>query len=259
MAEEKETKKEEIDSVAPDTDDRLKELEKQLKSKEEQLGKMGSEIDWYKKEYEAAAIMADIVASDEDILKSFQDVYKKRYAGVVDGGQKTSEQQGKKNQEEDLSNLSEAEIKKLDEKVNRVEGTQRNQAVAEFENRAGLSQMDKEEADKIRKSVEREMNVWGHSIKSAPVEMLPTLLEKAYKSHMVDENKYSAYAEAYTNASGSMPHLSSRRNAQGEEDVLSSEQKKWAEKFGLDVKKVEKTYKERDSESVRKTATEQGD
>jgi|GEM_PF-6584129 len=248
-------KKEEIDTISENP------FEKKSQELEKKLGDLTKEKEKMEEALKQADILGNVVDAwtkeDPKGLETLKKQYAKIYGSpVVPEREPVSEQPEKKPTKEVADDMDNGKIKEVDEKLNKVTATQREQVIKDFEEKAGIDQLPDEERKEARRNIEAHLNVFGQSVQTAPIETLNTVLKESYKVVAMDKavknNGYEAAADAYRNLSGSMPTMSSR-NLPTEEETgnLTPKQKVWADKLGVDPKKAEEANKAKDVESKR--------
>lgn len=250
-------------SIVPDNSE-VENLKAQLKEAQEKLGGMSGELETYKDLSSKATLLANVIASSEELQKGIENQYNKMYnPTLVDAGKKSNDEQIKELEKKDTKGMDPQAIESLNREISDLKGGQRDQIIKTWEDRVGMGVLDEEKKSEIRKEISLYMSKFGREFKDIPTKHLEEALGTAYEAvnlkGAIEEAKSEGYAASYTNSSGSMPAMGSRMLNEGTKEVLSPTQKKWAEKFNLDVNKVEKTYSNRDEEQKRVVKAEQKD
>jgi hypothetical protein len=94
-----------------------------------------------------------------------------------------------------------------------------------------------------------------------PVQVLASNLEKAYVAthaeKLREEGKLEGFTQAHANNLATMPNLSGGSlRTEGEGKDLTSGQKDWAKKLGVDENKAKETYLNQDKEATTPSAAE---
>jgi len=245
-----------ITTVAPNGDNNnnseVENLKKQLSDAQKELGNIRSERDEATKYATEAASLIKVVAENEDIKERVRDAYNKAFGNHPMAPQPNSDQQDKGEKKKGNDDVPNKGSDNTNEKLSRIERTQRNQIIKNFEEKKGIYSLESEKQKEVKREVEKYLNTFGQSVETAPVEILETVMEKAYQAVDVDraikEGKLEGYAAAYTTAAGALPHLSGRRIEADREEGLTTAQKEWAEKLGVDPKEAAEAYKNKDNE-----------
>ncbi len=257
------TPNESVNTIRPDSNNsEVENLKRQLQEAQSKLGEQSKLMEEQKAYVRDADTLANLIARNPKIQDQLREEYQRAYGGgVVQQSKESGEQSEEKSKKEGASNMADPKVEELTKDVTELKKTTRAKLVKEFEDKAGISSLPREEQAKIRKDIESYVNTFGQSIQTAPVEVLDTVLDKAYKAvnveKLVQDGKYEGMAELYTNQSGAMPHLSGRKLDVEQEGSLTEPQKQWAEKLGVPVEKVEVINKGKDEEYKRPTKKEQ--
>lgn len=215
MAEE--TPQESVSTIRPDSNNsEVENLKRQLQEAQSKLGEQSKLMEEQSAYVRDADTLANLIAANPELQNQLRSEYQKAYGGgVVQQSEKSSEQSEEKSEKKGTPKMADPKVEELTKDVTELKKTTRAKLVKEFEDKVGISGLPKEEQSKIRKEIESYVNTFGQSIQSAPVEVLDTVLDKAYKAinveKLVQDGKYEGMAELYTNQSGAIPHLSGRK------------------------------------------------
>jgi len=135
-----------------------------------------------------------------------------------------------------------------DPRVDQMESTMRVAAVQDFDRKIGIIDKSQKEKDDIHAIMGREINTLGYDVRTAPVDMLPALLDKSYRLTHPDQATEAARVRGATETMGnlqsSLPSQGGGTGTPGEAPVaLSDEQKKWAKNLGVKEGKIQETLK----------------
>jgi hypothetical protein len=236
------------DDTQPDPRDKelenLRKLHENTLKENEELGRTNN----------VAINLARAIASDPDLATKVRDKYERMYGGGVQN-QEPSKQSEEKNEKKDVNGVAKDAVKVVDDKINRLEQTQREKIIKDFEDKSGIGSLDNEIKQKIRGSIETYLNKWGYTVMNVPLDVLEDRLYDAKKNIDVEtaikEGKMEAFAESYMANAGSMPSLNGRTIKETDKNVLTDEQKRIAEKMGLDIGKVQEVAKNTEKEGLR--------
>lgn len=258
--------KEKIETIQSNQAPQENSFEKKAAELEKKLGDLTAEKARMEESVNQAEMLAKIIeywsGEDPTLINTLKEKYNKVYgAPVVPEGKPASEQPKKESAKEAVNAMESGKIKEVDEKLDRLTKTQRDQVIKDFEGKMGIDRLPEEEKKEIRRNIESHLNVFGQSVATAPMETLDTVLRESYKVVSLDkavkDRGFEAAADAYRNLSGSMPTMSSRNlPAEEEKGALTSKQREWAGKLNVDVKKAEEVNKAKDEEYKRVSAAE---
>lgn len=248
------------DPVTPavDTVQISKEELEGLKSVAAEFQKFRTETEDYLK---GATVVVNTLASDPELTRAF-----KAKMGVVDeGGQPSQQPQQTQTQTPSPANDG-GQAQKYSADISEVKASQKEEIVSAFEREYGISSLPDDKKRETRQKLESYLNDFGWSISgqggsTPPLTALRSHLEKAYvgthAEKLREEGKLEGFVQARTNDMGAMGSFPSGTiNTEGGERDLTPAQKKWAEKFGVNIEKAKKTYLEKDSEESRVSGAE---
>lgn len=236
-------------------------LRKQLSDAQAKISEQGKQLQEQVEYVRDADSIAQVIQADSKLQETLRDAYTKFYGGsVVSGGEKPSEQQEKKPTQTANDSVANSKVEQLAREVDGLKTTTRTSKIKEFEDSAGISGLPDEQKKEVRRKIEEYVNTFGQSVKTAPMESLGIILDKAHKAinveKLVADGKQEAIADLYTNQSGSIPHMQGRRLEPETEGELTPKQIEYAKKFGVDLEKAKETMLNKDNEQERKSAAE---
>lgn len=269
MAEKKEEKKKKDDDGGQDDSQKTQgkttpdnqDSEDKVAKLEKKLGELGETVSSYKEFINGASVVINTIAFSPELREAFQSQLKKQY-GMVGEGQKSGQQQEQKPEEKKTPSQSSGEFKEIDSRVSGVEVSQRERIINDFEDRYGISKLKDEERKEARKKIEGFLNDFGQSVKNVPLPMLGKSLERAFVSthaeKLREEGKLEGFTQARGNDQATMPTMgSSSLRSEGENKDLTTGQKKWAEKLGVDVEKAKEKYFSQEKEATTPSKAEE--
>lgn len=134
-----------------------------------------------------------------------------------------------------------------DPRVDQMDVKAREDAIAAVEQKLGYHKLKPEDKKVIRASVEKQLNEWGQSVLSTPVNMLPKLLQDAYVltdlNKAQSEGRTQELIDARNNEMGIMPPMGAS-NPQVPTNQLNQDQKTWTKRWNLNEDKVAERLKE---------------
>jgi hypothetical protein len=218
--------------------------EKRIQELEAELGRKAKELGDQKEFIEQANVVINTVAYNPELKSKFQEVYQRAY-GVP------AEQQEKEEVTPKIAGDVDEQSKRLNQDVAEIKASSREEKVAEFEKRFGISSLPDDEKKKIRSEIGTYLSDFGQNINTVPLTKLPTLLERTYMSikakELKEEGRLEGVAEARENAYGTlntMPSGSINEPAGG----LTPKQADVAKKLGVDPEKVAESWKKAQQE-----------
>ena len=218
--------------------------DKRIQELEAELGRMGNELGAQKEFIDQANIVINTVAYNPELRAKFQETYQKAY-GIP------AEQQAKETISSEVAGETNPEDARLNREVEEIKASTREEKVAEFEKRFGISQLPPEQQKKIRSEIGAYLSDFGQNINTVPLTKLPTLLERTYMSikakELKEERRLEGFAEARENAYGTMGTMPSGTITPSSEG-LSPKQAEMAEKLGVDPEKVAESWKKAKAE-----------
>lgn len=218
--------------------------EKRIKELESELGRMGTELGSQKEFIEQANVVINTVAYNPELKSKFQEAYQKAY-GIP------AEQQEKKDTATAVAGDVNEQSERLNKDVAEIKASTREEKVAEFEKRYGITNLPADQQKKVRAEIGNYLSDFGQNINTVPLTKLPTLLERTYMSikakELKEEGRLEGFAEARENAYGTlntMPSGSINPSSSG----ISPKQAEIAEKLGVDPEKVAESWKKAQAE-----------
>ena len=215
-----------------------------IKELESELGRKAKELGDQKEFIEQANVVINTVAYNPELKSKFQEVYQRAY-GVSAEQQKKEEVTSKTDGDVDEEN------KRLNQDVAEIKASSREEKVAEFEKRFGISSLPDEDKKKIRSEIGTYLSDFGQNINTVPLTKLPTLLERTYMSikakELKEEGRLEGVAEARENAYGTLNTMPSGSPSQPSGGI-TSKQAEIAEKLGVDPEKVAEGWKKAQAE-----------
>lgn len=134
-----------------------------------------------------------------------------------------------------------------DKRVDSMEMKMREDIVQRVESKYGYTNLAPEQRKALRKAVEKNLNGWGGSVITSPVDQLPKLLEDAYMLADLpkarEEGRVEGLIQARQNDMGALPGMQTQQPAQ-DTTQLSSEQQELSKKWGLNQDRVSEKLKE---------------
>lgn len=245
---------EEVNTIADDGDSgnssEVENLKKQLKDAQSKIGEQAEQLKVAQGYIREANELGELILENEDLKSNVQKAWNKKYGRYADD----DKQKNKGSDQKKDTGVEDAKIKEYDERIKGVETTTRKATIKNIEDRLGLSQMSAEERKEARTKIGEYLADFGQSVSDVPLEKLDTVMEKAYKAvnleQAAEEGNLKTMAQQYTNLSGAVGGLKSRNIDEEEaESDLTPEQKKWAEKFGVDKGKAKEL---KDTISIKK-------
>lgn len=213
--------------------------DKRIKELESELGRMGSELGSQKDFIEQANVVINTVAYNPELKSKFQEAYQKAY-GVP------AEQQVKEETTPKIAGDVDEQSKRLNQDVAEIKASTREEKVAEFEKRYGITNLPADQQKKVRAEIGTYLSDFGQNINTVPLTKLPVLLERTYMSikakELKEEGRLEGFAEARENAYGTintMPSGSINPSSSG----ITPKQAEIAEKLGVDPEKVNESWK----------------
>lgn len=218
--------------------------DKRIKELESELGRMGTELGTQKEFIDQANIVINTVAYNPELKSKFQEVYQKAY-GVP------AEQQVKEETTPKIVGDVDEQSKRLNQDVAEIKASTREEKVAEFEKRYGITNLPADQQKKIRAEIGTYLSDFGQNINTVPLTKLPTLLERTYMSikakELKEEGRLEGFAEARENAYGTLNTIPSGTINQPSGGI-TPKQAEIAEKLGVDPEKVAESWKKAQAE-----------
>lgn len=213
--------------------------EKRIRELESELGRMGNELGSQKEFIEQANVVINTVAYNPELKSKFQEAYQKAY-GIP------AEQQEKKDTATTVAGDVDEESKRLNQDVADIKASTREEKVAEFEKRFGITNLPADQQKKVRAEIGTYLSDFGQNIKTVPLTKLPVLLERTYMSikakELKEEGRLEGFAEARENAYGTINTMPSG-NINPSSSGITPKQAEIAEKLGVDPEKVAESWK----------------
>lgn len=204
-----------------------------------QYEKQSERLKDLEKEREELLTIANVVAANPDLRKSFQEVYSGKTGD--DGGDASP---GGKDASPEVTDA----YKTLGDKVDSIESSQRTKLIDEFEREVGISNMDTEAKTLARQQVETKLKQWGHSAKNTPLDSLTGLMKDAfsaaYTPQIIQNAIKEGAAKGRTNSVAALAGLTSVRTDPDEDEGLTSGQAEWAKRLQVDPEKAARRKKE---------------
>lgn len=134
-----------------------------------------------------------------------------------------------------------------DPRINDMDMKSREDIVARVEAKYGYNTLQGDARKTLRRNVEKRLNVWGGSVMDSPVSALTGLLEDAYlledMGKAKEEGRIQGLIDARMSDMGALPTMGNQ-SPQPETTVLSADQQKWTNRWGLNADKVTERLKE---------------
>lgn len=129
--------------------------------------------------------------------------------------------------------------------LDEIKQTMRLGIIGDFDRKFGIKD---EEMQDVHKKVGQELAALGHNIKTAPLDLLPSLLDKAFKlSHSdraADAAKQAGVAQTVTNMQAQVPTQGGGSlSSDGGNQKLDQEQLDWVKKLGFTESDAQKNNK----------------
>ena len=129
--------------------------------------------------------------------------------------------------------------------IDEIKQTMRLSIIGDFDRKYGIKD---EEMQDVHKKVGQELAALGHNIRTAPLDVLPSLLDKAFKLSYSDRAneaaKQQGVAQTVTNMQAQVPSQGGGTlNASEGAPKLDQEQLDWVKKLGFTESDVQKNYK----------------
>ena len=230
-------------------------FEEKYSSLEKKFGELSENFQNYKEFTDGATVVINTIAGNPDLARSFREELQKTYgSGVVQPGQESGQQQKQDPEKKETPNVPNEQIKAIDGRVSGVEASRREEIVRGFEDKYGISSLKPEEQKETRKQIEGFMNDFGSSVKTVPLTVLSNNLEKAYVATHAEklrsEGRLEGFTQAHANNQATMPSMSSGTIETNSEGGLTSGQKLWAGKLGVDENAAAEAVKNQDKEYI---------
>jgi hypothetical protein len=213
--------------------------EKRIKELESEIGRMGNELGSQKEFIEQANVVINTVAYNPELKSKFQEVYQRAY-GVP------AEQQVKEETTPKIAGDVDEQSERLNKDVADIKASTREEKVAEFEKRFGITNLPADQQKKVRAEIGTYLSDFGQNIKTVPLTKLPVLLERTYMSikakELKEEGRLEGFAEARENAYGTINTMPSG-NINPSSSGITPKQAEIAEKLGVDPEKVAESWK----------------
>jgi hypothetical protein len=213
--------------------------EKRIKELESEIGRMGNELGSQKEFIEQANVVINTVAYNPELKSKFQEVYQRAY-GVP------AEQQVKEETTPKIAGDVDEQSERLNKDVADIKASTREEKVAEFEKRFGITNLPADQQKKVRAEIGTYLSDFGQNIKTVPLTKLPVLLERTYMSikakELKEEGRLEGFAEARENAYGTINTMPSG-NINPSSSGITPKQAEIAEKLGVDPEKVNESWK----------------
>jgi hypothetical protein len=213
--------------------------EKRIKELESEIGRMGNELGSQKEFIEQANVVINTVAYNPELKSKFQEVYQRAY-GVP------AEQQVKEETTPKIAGDVDEQSERLNKDVADIKASTREEKVAEFEKRFGITNLPADQQKKVRAEIGTYLSDFGQNINTVPLTKLPVLLERTYMSikakELKEEGRLEGFAEARENAYGTINTMPSG-NINPSSSGITPKQAEIAEKLGVDPEKVNESWK----------------
>jgi hypothetical protein len=213
--------------------------EKRIKELESEIGRMGNELGSQKEFIEQANVVINTVAYNPELKSKFQEVYQRAY-GVP------AEQQVKEETTPKIAGDVDEQSERLNKDVADIKASTREEKVAEFEKRFGITNLPADQQKKVRAEIGTYLSDFGQNINTVPLTKLPVLLERTYMSikakELKEEGRLEGFAEARENAYGTINTMPSG-NINPSSSGITPKQAEIAEKLGVDPEKVAESWK----------------
>lgn len=221
------------------------------------LQKQISDFGEYKKSTEefikGASVVVNTLASSPELTKSFREQLGRQYPDLA--GQESGQQPKSETETKPSTSGQSPTSPQPDKRVDELVQSQREEIVADFESKYGISGLKDEEKTEARRKVEGYLNEFGWSVKTMPLPQLRASLEKAYvgthAEKLREEGKLEGIAQVQANKMGAMGSMPSSSPRTDHDEGLSDKQQEWVEKLGVDADKAKKTYLTRADEETR--------
>lgn len=213
--------------------------EKRIKELESEIGRMGNELGSQKEFIEQANVVINTVAYNPELKSKFQEAYQKAY-GIP------AEQQVKEETTPKIAGDVDEQNERLNKDVADIKASTREEKVAEFEKRFGITNLPADQQKKVRAEIGTYLSDFGQNINTVPLTKLPVLLERTYMSikakELKEEGRLEGFAEARENAYGTINTMPSG-NINPSSSGITPKQAEIAEKLGVDPEKVNESWK----------------
>lgn len=218
--------------------------DKRIQELESEIGRMGNELGSQKEFIEQANVVINTVAYNPELKSKFQEVYQKAYGVPAD-------KQEKKDTATTVAGDVDEQSERLNKDVADIKASTREEKVAEFEKRFGITNLPADQQKKVRAEIGTYLSDFGQNINTVPLTKLPVLLERTYMSikakELKEEGRLEGFAEARENAYGTLNAIPSGSINQPSGGI-TPKQAEIAEKLGVDPEKVAETWKKAQAE-----------
>ncbi len=221
------------------------EVGKAYTSLDSEFHKRDSEIEQWRKFGENTAPVWKVLLKKPELYEQIQQESAKPDDFSEDGNGQSKTDEGKVEGQEDKRIVS--------NQPSEAEGVLRDNIIAEFEDKSGISQMDSAKKSEIRQKLaammaENNLLRAGETLKDVPLRQLSNLLGSAWKLHQAtklsDEGKLEGYANAVANKYGSFGSFSASGEKSEDKVSLTDAERKVALKMKMSEEDFAK-YKEK--------------
>lgn len=123
----------------------------------------------------------------------------------------------------------------------------RENIVKNVENAYGISNLPEDQKKEMRKKIAQRLATYGMDVTKVPLNQLETVLKDQYLLENIpkatEDGRMQGLIEAHSNQYGALPNMSNTPTNQ-EAPQVTQDQKKWADKLGVSLDKVESNLKE---------------
>lgn len=136
----------------------------------------------------------------------------------------------------------------INARVNSMDLERREQIVSQIENQFGYQNLPDDQKKALRGSVEKQLNTWGTSVMTAPVNTLTKMLKDAYMlsdiSKAKEQGRTEALISAHQNEQGALPGMGTQAAQPEETNLMTPHHEQWSKRLEVDADKVAQNLKE---------------